>query len=86
MRRLPIRLPSFDGGAEEGKEKLSSAYWESVLAETEGRIDTINGWMEWDKFGHEWEGVWTDGYGGWLFILQNKRSASLLQGQILETA
>jgi uncharacterized protein YecT (DUF1311 family) len=62
----------FDGGAEEGKEKLSSAYWESVLAETEGRIDTINGWMKWDQFAHEWEGVWTDGNGGWLYILENE--------------
>jgi len=62
----------FDGGAEEGKEKLSSAYWESILAETEGRISTIRGWMNWDKFAHEWEGVWTDGCGGWLSILENE--------------
>lgn len=62
----------FDGGAEVGKERVTSTYWESVLSQTEGRISTIKGWMNWDKFAHEWEGVWTDGFGGWLYILQNE--------------
>lgn len=61
----------FDGGAEEGKEKLSSWYWETILSQTKGRISTIEGWMNWDKFAHEWEGVWADGHGGLLSILQN---------------
>jgi uncharacterized protein YecT (DUF1311 family) len=62
----------FDGGAEEGKEKLSSWYWETILSQTKGRISTIEGWMNWDKFAHEWEGVWADGHGGLLSILQNE--------------
>lgn len=65
-------LARFNEGVEEGKEKLSSTYWESVLSETASRIDTIKGWMDRDKFAHEWEGVWSDGQGGWLFILQNE--------------
>lgn len=63
---------SVDGGAEEGREKLNVEYWRSLCELTEERVEMIGGWIKWDSFASEWEGVWRDGSGGWLRILENE--------------
>jgi uncharacterized protein YecT (DUF1311 family) len=62
---------SFDGGAAEGQEKATVEYWSSLAAITEERVRIIEGWTMHEAFAHEWEGVWSDGQGGLLAILQN---------------
>jgi len=66
---------AFDGGAAEGQEKTTVEYWSSLAAITEERVEIITGWTKWDKFAHEWEGVWLDGNGGRLAIMQNEEGA-----------
>ncbi len=62
---------AYDGGAEEGKERENVEYWRSLADLTGERTAILGGWMKWDSFAHEWEGVWTDGHGGTLSILQS---------------
>jgi uncharacterized protein YecT (DUF1311 family) len=62
---------AFDGGAAEGQEKTTVEYWSSLAAITEERVRIIEGWTKHETFTHEWEGVWSDGEGGLLAILQN---------------
>jgi uncharacterized protein YecT (DUF1311 family) len=66
---------AFDGGAAEGQEKTTVEYWSSLAAITEERVEIITGWTKWDQFAHEWEGVWLDGNGGRLAIMQNEEGA-----------
>lgn len=63
---------AFDGGAAEGAEKTTAEYWSSMAGITAERVEIIAGWMKWDGFAHEWEGIWSDGQGGRLAILQNE--------------
>ena len=63
---------AFDGGAAEGQEKNTPDYWETLAALTQERTLIIGGWIRHDRFAHEWEGVWIDGQGGHLSILQNE--------------
>ncbi len=63
---------AYDGRAEEGKEKLAVEYWTTLDILTAERTRIVNGWINHDKFSHEWEGVWLDGNGGLLRIMQNE--------------
>ncbi len=63
---------AYDGGAEEGKEKLAVEYWTTLDILTAERTRIVNGWINHDKFAHDWEGVWLDGDGGLLRIMQNE--------------
>lgn len=63
---------AYDGQAEEGKEKLTVEYWTTLDILTAERTRIVNGWINHDKFAHEWEGVWLDGDGGLLRIMQNE--------------
>lgn len=63
---------AFDGGAAEGQEKNAPEYWETLAALTGERSLIIGGWIRHESFAHEWEGVWLDGQGGRLSILQNE--------------
>jgi len=66
------QVAAFDGGAQEGREKLNVEYWSSLAALTEERVTMIEGWMKSGSFAKEWEGVWIDGNGGSLAILENE--------------
>jgi len=66
---------AFDGGAAEGQEKTTVDYWSSLAAITEERVRIIEGWTKWDAYTHEWEGVWMDGEGGLLAIMENEEGA-----------
>jgi len=58
----------FDGGAREGSEKENPSYWETAAALTESRTEILRGWLKADQFGTDWEGVWSDGFGGRLYL------------------
>jgi uncharacterized protein YecT (DUF1311 family) len=62
----------FDGGAAEGEEKSNLEYWKALTELTADRVRILEGWMKWDSFSHEWEGVWADGSGGRLLILEKE--------------
>ncbi len=60
-----------DGGAAQGKERENAEYWRTLSALTEERTAIVGGWMKRGSFAREWEGVWIDGRGGTLAILQS---------------
>ena len=60
----------FNGQVEEGKEEQSVDYWEGLAALTETRTEIIQGWVIAEEFEKDWEGVWIDGNGGMLQILE----------------
>lgn len=62
----------FDGGAAEGEEKSNLEYWKALTELTADRVRILEGWMKWDSFTREWEGVWADGSGGRLLILEKE--------------
>lgn len=61
----------FDGGAAEGTEESNPEYWNAMTYLTETRTEILEAWRKIDSFEDEWEGVWSDGYGGHLTILRN---------------
>ncbi len=63
-----LQAAFFDGQAEQGKEKANPEYWHALAYLTETRIEIVKAWMKIDDFPREWEGVWSDGVGGELFI------------------
>jgi uncharacterized protein YecT (DUF1311 family) len=67
-----LQAAAFDGRAEEGKEKDHPEYWATLASVTQSRIEIVRGWMKWDSFTHDWEGVWVDGHGGWLAIMEKE--------------
>jgi len=59
----------FDGGVTtEGAEKASPSYWDTAASLTETRTEILQGWLGADSFVSEWEGVWSAGYGGLLYL------------------
>lgn len=65
----------WDGKAEEGQENTTVEYWSFLAAITEERVLIIRGWTKWETFTREWEGVWLDGQGGRIAIMQNQDSS-----------
>ena len=62
-----------DGGAKEGREKENSEYWATAAAITDTRTAIIRGLLDYEKISSKtWEGIWTDGKGGILQILEKK--------------
>ncbi|MEM6915897.1 MAG: lysozyme inhibitor LprI family protein [Verrucomicrobiota bacterium] len=59
-----------EGQAKEGEEKSKAEYWTTMTYLTETRIAIVEAWMSMDEFPREWEGVWIDGYGGEIAIIE----------------
>lgn len=60
----------FEGQASEGEESTNLEYWRAMGYLTETRIAIVEAWTKMDEFPREWEGVWTDGRGGTLLIME----------------
>ncbi|MEM6278105.1 MAG: lysozyme inhibitor LprI family protein [Verrucomicrobiota bacterium] len=61
---------ALEGQAREGEEKSNVEYWVAMTYLTETRIAIVEAWMKIDENPGEWEGVWSDGYGGELAIFE----------------
>lgn len=66
-----LAAAQLDGGAEEGTEESNPEFWKAMTYLTETRTEILEAWTRIDEFAGEWEGVWSDGYGGELIIVQN---------------
>lgn len=64
---------SYDANADAPAEELEARTLEWRTELTESRTSLIRGLLKAGSFAHEWEGVWTDGEGGYLAILQNEK-------------
>lgn len=63
----------YDDGPEfEEREESSTAYWSTMKFLTETRTRIVEGWIKGSERESSWDGEWTDGYGGWLRILEDK--------------
>lgn len=60
----------FDGQAEEGKEKENVGYWRALAQFTDMRATIVEAWIKADSFTKPWEGMWIDGNGGRMGILE----------------
>ena len=61
-----------DGPQFEEREESSTAFWRTMKFLTQTRARIIKGWTEGTDRENFWDGEWTDGYGGWLRILQDE--------------
>jgi uncharacterized protein YecT (DUF1311 family) len=61
-----------DGGAEAEAVKSAPEYWTSMTDSTLTRVTMLQAWMAIDSYTEEWQGVWQDGEGGWLGIIEQE--------------
>lgn len=61
-----------DGGAEADAVKSAPEYWSSLADSTLTRVTMLQAWMAIDSYTEEWQGVWQDGHGGWLGIIEQE--------------
>ena len=67
----------YDDGPEfEDREETSTAYWRTMKFVTQTRTRMIKGWINESDRELQWEGEWTDGYGGWLRIAKEGDTGS----------
>lgn len=60
----------YDGQAEEGKEKESAEYWRALADFTDTRATIVEAWIKADSFATSWQGIWIDGNGGRMGIIE----------------
>lgn len=60
----------FNGQAEEGREKENVEYWRALAQFTDTRAVIVEAWIKADSFTKSWEGMWIDGNGGRMAIIE----------------
>ncbi len=71
--RQAEQVARLEGGAEEGAERATPEFWNTAASLTEVRTGMIEGLIAGDLISAKrWEGVWTDGAGGWLRIAEQE--------------
>ncbi len=73
----------FDGAAAEGREKATPEYWSTLASLSAERARIVSGWVKADDFGKPWEGLWLDGYGGRLAILERDGGSLLFSLEVV---
>lgn len=68
----------YDEGREyEGREEEANAFWSTRTHLTETRTRMIKAWESESGSDPDWNGVWTDGYGGWIHIATDESGGKL---------